>query len=207
MYAIIGYIASAFLALSLLVNNALKFRWFNTLGNVAFIIYGVMINAFPVIVANSILLCINIFQLIKLYRAKETFEMLAIAANEELVKKFLKFYKKDIQKFFPRFEKDTPGNKIGFAVLRDLTIANIFIARINNDGTASVEINYTVERYRDYQVGRFIFEREKEYLIQHGIKKIIYEEVYNKKHEQFIKVMGFTLQPVHGLSCYTKELI
>lgn len=207
MNAIIGYIASAFLALSLIVSNTLKFRWFNTLGNISFIIYGVVINAFPVMVANGILLCINIYQLIKLYRAKETFDMLPVTSADELVKKFVAFYKKDIEKFFPRFEPGAPQNKIGFAVLRDLAIANIFIARINTDGSATVEINYTVERYRDYQVGRFIFEREKEYLLQQGIKKIIYEEVYNKNHEQFIKVMGFKLQPVHGLSCYTKDLI
>lgn len=206
MYAIIGYIASAFLAISLLVNNALQFRWFNTLGNIAFIVYGMVIHAFPVLVANSILLCINIYQLIKLYHAKETFEMVAVTAQDELVKKFVSFYHTDINQYFPHFSFESVGNKIGFVVLRDLSIANFFMAQLKGDGTAVVEINYTVARYRDYQVGRFIFEREKEYLLQRGIRKIVYHDIANKNHRKFLEVMGFKQENIDGKTLFVKYI-
>jgi len=55
----IGYLASILLAISLLVNNDLKFRWLNSFGCLSFIIYGLMIHAFPIILTNVILLVIN----------------------------------------------------------------------------------------------------------------------------------------------------
>ena len=72
-----------------------------------------------------------------------------------------------------------------FVVLRDLVIANIFTASILKDGSAIVNINYTVPKYRDYKVGKFIFERENRFLISKGIKCLIYKKVLNKNHERF----------------------
>jgi len=204
---IVGYIAPALLAISLTVNNSLKFRWLNIAGCFAFMVYGFLIQAFPVVVANGILLCINIFQLSKLYSVKETFEMLEINSNNELVSKFLSFHQKDIFQFFPNFRFNPKENDFAFMVLRDLAIANIFIAHINKDGNAEVQINYTVPQYRDYKVGRFIFEREKEHLIEKGIHKIVYNQVMNQNHEHFIQVMGFQQQSIDGTKCYVNSLI
>ena len=54
-----GYLASILLAISLMVNNDLKFRWLNTFGCLSFILYGIFIQAMPVILTNSLLLLIN----------------------------------------------------------------------------------------------------------------------------------------------------
>jgi len=40
MIVFIGYLASAFLAISLLMSNAFKFRWYNLAGQIAFNDYG-----------------------------------------------------------------------------------------------------------------------------------------------------------------------
>lgn len=206
MIVAIGYFASALLALSLVVTNALRFRWLNLLGCLSFAVYGMCIDAFPVIVANSILLCINIYQLVKLFSGKEAFEMVAVTNENEIVKSFLKFYHSDIELFFPDFVfKSAPG-KISFVVLRDLAIANIFVAQLNDNGDAVVEVNYTVEKYRDYKVGKFIFDKEKEFLLTKGVKRILYASVFNNSHENFLKVMGFTSENVTGRKAYTKFL-
>ena len=196
MILLIGYLASALLAMSLIVSNAIKFRWLNLFGCLAFICYGLMIDAFPVIIANTILFCINVYQTIKLYTVKEVFEMVEITEENEFVSKFLNFYNSDIGLFFPDFDikKMKHEKYIAFAVLRNLSIANIFFATINEEGNAIVKINYTVPKYRDYKVGRFIFERENEYLQQHSITQIIYQKVHNKNHLKFIKIMGFKIR-------------
>jgi len=189
---ILGYAASVLLAISLLVNNDLKFRWLNTLGCTFFIVYGIIINAFPVILTNTILFLINVIYLVKLYNAREDFELIEFKGSEKLVYKFLSFYKKDIEKFFPGFIHEQNEHNLNFVVLRDLVIANIFMARLDDDGKAWVQINYTVEKYRDYKVGEFIFKREQRFLLSKGVREIIYQSVLNKNHENFIKVMGFT---------------
>ena len=188
----LGYAASILLAISLLVTNDIKFRWLNTWGCVCFIVYGIFIHAFPIILTNSILFLINLFYLIKIYNAKEDFELIEFKGGEKLVYKFLSFYKEDIAKYFPSYFHEENADNLQFVVLRDLVIANIFVARLDNNGGAMVELNYTVPKYRDYKVGEFIFNSEQKFLISKGVRSIIYKVVSNKQHERFIKVMGFT---------------
>ncbi len=186
-----GYMASLLLIVALLVNNDLKFRWYNLFGNICFIVYGMLLIAVPVLITNIILLVINVFYLIKVYTKKENFDLIEFLGDETLVYKFLHFYQKDIQIIFKDFDKTAMKGKLNFVVLRDVVIANMFSATMHQNGDAEVLLNYTLIKYRDYKVGKFIFEKEKVFLQSKGVKRIVYKKVDNKKHEQFLKVMGF----------------
>ncbi len=201
-----GYLASVLLAIGLMVNNDLKFRWLNTSGNVAFIIYGVVLGAIPIILTNVILLTINLFYLYKIYNRKELFELLEFSNGGIMVDRFLSFYQEDIAAHFPEFKREQLQGKLNFVVLRDLVVANIFSAKVAADGTAEVVINYTVNKYRDYKVGRFIFDKEKQYLLAKGVTKIYYKQVANKRHERFLEVMGFTPQPIGDNTYLAKNI-
>ncbi|MDB5190833.1 MAG: hypothetical protein JWQ96_396 [Segetibacter sp.] len=207
MIAIIGYAASVLLGISLLVNNDLKFRWLNTFGCLFFIVYGIFINAFPIILTNTALLLINLFYLVKIYRTEEDFDLIEFGAGDKLIEKFLSFHQPDIKNYFPDFNAEEAGNEISFAVLRDMVIANIFVAGLQTNGTAVVKINYTVPKYRDYKVGKFIFDKEKKYLVAKGVKRVVYTNVHNKNHENFLKKMGFTKTMFEGKECYVKSLV
>jgi hypothetical protein len=202
-----GYLASLLLALGLLVNNDLKFRWLNTGGNIAFIMYGVVIGAIPIILTNTILLSINLFYLYKIYNRKEYFELLEFNNGGIMIERFLSFYQADIAIHFPDFKREQLEGNLNFVVLRDLVIANIFSAKLDSDGSADVFINYTVAKYRDYKVGRFIFEKEKDYLLNKGIKSISYATVNNKRHKKFLLVMGFTMEVTNGMQCLVKKIV
>lgn len=197
-----GYLASVLLAISLVVNNDLKFRWVNASGCLSFVIYGILINAYPIILTNVFLFGINIYYLVKIYRTHEDFDLIEFKGNEKLVHKFLEFYQKDISSYFPHYQHEKKEENIRFVVLRDLVIANIFIAELQQDGTALVKLNYTVPRYRDYEVGRFIFRKENTFLVSKGVKRLLYDEVAHKGHQKFLKVMGF--QKAGG--AYSKDL-
>jgi len=191
---IIGYVASVLLALSLLVNNDLKFRWLNMFGCLSFIIYGILITAFPIILTNSILLLINAYYLIKTYSTKENFDLLEFTPGDKIITKFLQFYSKDIESYFPAYKLSGNDNDIRFVTLRDMVIANIFVAELSAEGVAYVKINYTVPKYRDYKVGTFIFQKENSFLLGKGITKVVYNIVTNKEHAAFLKKMGFKKQ-------------
>ena len=206
---IVGYAASVLLAISLLVNNDLKFRWLNTWGCVAFILYGILINAFPIIVTNSILLLINGFHLIKIYRRNENFDLVEFSKDDKLIHKFLSFYQKDIKTYFPEYSPgtDDPANTISFVVLRDMVIANIFVAAVLGDGTAMIKINYTVPKYRDYKIGKFLFQKEKQLLVSRGIKRLVYPHVFNKQHEAYLVKMGFEKELLDEQLYYHKSIL
>lgn len=201
-----GYLATALLAIGLLVNNDIKFRWLNFSGNIAFIIYGVILNAMPVILTNALLLCINVYFLFRIYNRKELFEILEFGTGGIMVERFLDFYKNDIAVYFPDFTRESLEGNLNFVVLRDLVIANTFSTKLLTNGTAEVKLNYTVAKYRDYKVGRFIFEKEKQFLLSKGVEKIYYDVVTNKQHEKFLLKMGFQKELMNEKECLTKTL-
>jgi hypothetical protein len=205
MILICGYLASAFLAISLIVTRAMWFRWINLLGCATFVIYGALIDAFPVILANGILVVINIVQVVNLYTRKERFEHVQIHKGDEIVESFLKFYRKDIHLYFPDFQFTTDTGRICFMVLRNATMANIFVARKVEDGNIFVEINYTVPKYRDYKVGQFIFEEGSGYLKSRGVRTIYTKSNYNE-HTHFLQRMGFRQKIVNGETYFEKSL-
>lgn len=136
----------------------------------------------------------------------ENFDFAEIFYDEALIKKFLEFYKKDIHDYFPDFKYEKIESKISFVVLRDLVIASIFIARIVDNDTALVEINYTIPKFRDYKVGTFIFNNRKDYLISKGIRTIAYQKVDNAEHRDFLIKNGFTEYSFNSQKGLKKDL-
>lgn len=202
-----GYLATVLLAIGLLVNNDIKFRWLNTAGNIAFIIYGIFLNAAPVILTNALLLSINLFFLYRIYNRIERFELLEFSNGGIMIDRFLAFYQQDIASYFPDFKREQLEGKINFVVLRDLVIANIFSAAVSDNGIAIINLNYTVPKFRDYKVGPFIFDKEKQSLIIKGIQKVMYTSVANPRHEKFLKVTGFKKMDIDGRPHFVKDLL
>ena len=62
----IGYAASAVIAISLLMIDVGKLRIINSIGCLLFVIYGLLVHAYPVAVANLIIVFINLYHLYKL---------------------------------------------------------------------------------------------------------------------------------------------
>jgi hypothetical protein len=161
------------------------------MGCLSFIVYGILIGALPIILTNTILLLINVYYLVKIHNTQEDFDLLEFRNDDKIIHKFLSFHHADIQAYFPGFQLQTLQNCLCFVVLRDMVIANIFVADVSAEGVAEVKINYTVPKYRDYKVGRFIFEKEKHFITAKGVRQIVYTTVANKNHEKFLKAMGF----------------
>ncbi len=63
---LVGYSASILIAISLTMTDIYKLRIINCLGCLMFIIYGIGVKAYPVALANTIIIIINIYNLYKL---------------------------------------------------------------------------------------------------------------------------------------------
>lgn len=61
----LGYIAMILVLVSMTFHNQKKLRIVNSLGAIAFLIYGVLINSMPVIALNAAILLANIYYLVK----------------------------------------------------------------------------------------------------------------------------------------------
>ncbi|GIU17410.1 YgjV family protein [Shewanella colwelliana] len=67
---LIGYSASIMVAISLMMKDIVWLRCLNFTGCTLFVIYGVYISAWPVAGMNAFVACINIYHLVKIFRAK-----------------------------------------------------------------------------------------------------------------------------------------
>ena len=195
MTEIFGYLATLMLAISLMVTKELKFRIINSLGCLSFIIYGLLLKAGPIVVTNSLLLAINMFYLVKILKRKEDFDIVFFEPDNELVQKFVQFYQKDFSSYYPNYENNAIHADIRLMVLRDMNIANIFMAKRKENGLAEVLVNYTTPKYRDYKIGKYLFEAEKLKLKNLGISKLYYADVAHKGHIEFLRKNGFTQGP------------
>ena len=64
----VGYLASVVVAISLMMSNIKKLRWWNLIGAALFVAYGLAIGALPVALVNFFIVLIDAFYLVKLYR-------------------------------------------------------------------------------------------------------------------------------------------
>lgn len=61
----IGYLGSLFVGISLLMTNMQRLRYINLCGCIMFVIYGVLINAIPVVFMNAFCTMINLYHILK----------------------------------------------------------------------------------------------------------------------------------------------
>jgi len=62
----IGYAASIFVILSLMMTKIVRLRLVNLLGALCFVLYGLFLPALPIVLTNAAIIVVNVVQLIKL---------------------------------------------------------------------------------------------------------------------------------------------
>ena len=67
----VGYAASLFIVVSLTMTSIVKLRIINSVGCLLFIIYGLNLNAYPVVISNALIVMINVYNLYMLSKGKK----------------------------------------------------------------------------------------------------------------------------------------
>ena len=67
-FEMLGYMASVFVAISLMMRSVTKLRVINLIGAVLFTAYGLVIAAYPVAVVNGFIVLVNIYYLQQTWR-------------------------------------------------------------------------------------------------------------------------------------------
>jgi hypothetical protein len=186
----IGYFASALIALSMMIQSIVKFRWVNLVGASTFALYGLLIGAFPVFLLNTFIVSIDLYFLFRIYRKKHLFETLKVQGDSPYMLRFLEFHQKDIQDFFPGFEYEAELNSISFFVLRNMAVSGLFLAHSPEPGTLKVGLDYVIPEYRDYKNGKYVYPRLKDIFKAEGFTRII-AEGSSPKHIRYLEKMEF----------------
>ncbi|MEO1291008.1 MAG: GNAT family N-acetyltransferase [Chloroflexota bacterium] len=192
IYEIIGYIASALVAISLLMTSILRLRIINTIGAVIFVVYALLIGSYPVAVVNFVIVLINLYQLNKLFRLEDEFRLLDNDTNSSYLQQFIDFHRDEIEKFYPQFFNTTlDDNHFVVFVLRNMLPVGLFIASKPVDGRAVVKLDYVIPNYRDFKVGQYLYRQKTDVFKSEGIRELI-SYSGNDAHEKYLQRMGFS---------------
>ena len=201
----VGYLASTIVLISLLMGSIIKLRWVNLIGSLVFAIYGFMIGSLPVGFMNLGIVFINSYYLIKIYRLKEYFKIMPIEKESQYLNYFLNFHEKGIDKYSDGYVRNFEEIKVGFFVLRNMVPAGIFLASHYAENTLKVDLDYVIPEYRDFKIGKFIFQDKKSYFIEKGYNKLICF-ASNEKHIDYLEKMGFNKDNELQQTVYKLEL-
>lgn len=186
----IGYTASAIIAISMTMSSIVKFRVINLIGASLFCTYGILIDALPVALLNGFIVVVDIYYLHNIFSRKEVFDIMRVRNDNKYLKRFLDFYRDDIQRFFPGFTHRPELNSYTFFILRDMAVAGILLARREEGEVLHVILDYVKAEYRDFKNGKFIFHRLQEEMIREGFTKVV-TEGHTPIHKRYLRKLGF----------------
>ncbi len=189
---ILGYIASVLVALSLMMSNILRLRIINAIGALAFSIYGLIIHAYPVAVVNGWIFFVDIYYLIKMMSEKDSFELFEVRSfDSAYFVKFLDFYRKDIEEFFPEFkvEKLNDSFKAVF-ISRNMVSVGLFIYGKTENKEIEILLDYTIPAYRDLKNAMFLYHSYKEKFKKEGFEYFVVKNTV-RSHHKYLKKLGF----------------
>ncbi len=204
---IIGYIASVILAISLMMNSIIRLRWINFVGSTIFSLYGFLIHSFPVALLNGFLALTNIYHLYKIYKSEDYFKILEFTNNSKYIRYFFNFYKKEITKYIPDYDFVIKDTDFGFYILRNLVPAGVFVGEKKDNEVFLIKLDFVIPDFRDFKIGKYLFEKKRDFFLEKGIKTLICYEV-NESHVKYLLKMGFyPIKDEKGNTVFTFDLL
>lgn len=195
---IFGYIGSALVVVSMLMSSIVKLRIVNTIGSIVSGTYALIVGALPLVLMNACLIVINAYNLIKLLKSKQVYDLVEGSTDDALVIYFLERYEDDIRECFPGFEKEDAYGKKAYIVCCDGNPAGVLVGE-EKFGEINVLIDYSTPAYRDCSVGTFLYSK----LLAKKINKLVYAQQFTKVHVSYMNKMGF----VQEKGVYVKHLV
>ena len=184
---LVGYFSTLLVLVSFLMTSVVKLRLVNLVGSGIFVVFALLTKSYPTAIMNIGICAINIYFLIRLMKAKRLTTMLPIELDNAYLKEFLKLYKEDIRTYFPAFNTEEPGADTAYFVYYDMDPVGLTMGSKTAEGALDVALDYTIPKYRDASVGRYLYPK---LLEEEGFSALEFRNV-SEKHEGYLKKVGF----------------
>jgi len=201
----VGYAASLIVLISLLMTSVKRLRWINLFGSLIFAVYGIAIGAIPVGAMNAGIVLINAYFIYQMYTKKDYFTLIQMNHETEYFNHFMNFYKENMKSFMIVEDNLDNPNHVKIFTLRNTVPAGLFVCKIIDPSTLEILVDYVTPTYRDFKIGRFLFENQKDFFKNQGYNKFI-SKPGNEKHQSYLKKMGFIEQSIKNETIFIKAL-
>ncbi|MBW3618694.1 MAG: hypothetical protein KY461_00480 [Actinobacteria bacterium] len=188
-YEVVGYVGSGLVVVSLMMRSVLRLRVINLLGALIFTIYGVLIDAWPVVGLNVAIVVIDAWHLRgMLPRRPEHFDVVQVPPGSPFLARFLHYHRDEIQRFVPSWRHVRDDHRV-FLVLRNAVPAGVVVLRQMGTAAVHVELDYVVPEQRDFRLGSWVYEHSGIFRA-HGWMRVT-ADPGNATHRHYLERMGF----------------
>ena len=184
---LVGYFSTLLILISFLMTSVVKLRLLNLVGSMIFVVFAFLTKSYPTAIMNIGLCIINIYFLIRLLRSKSLTTLLPIRTDNAYLRTFLDFYKDDIRTYFPNFSGENFDDDTAYFVYYDMNPVGLTLGRRQSDGSLDISLDYTIPKYRDASVGRFLYPH---LLGEEGFTALEFRDA-SEKHEKYLNKVGF----------------
>ena len=187
---VVGYAASALIVVSLLMTSILRLRVIGLIGAITFTVYGLLIGAFPIALANGAIVFIHVFHLTRMLTERKHdayFEALEVPATSPILRRFVDFHTADAE----RFQPDFPGladDHLAMFILRDAVPVGAVVAEVHGL-QARVLLDYVTPEHRDLRPGRWLWV-ESDAFTSRGIRRVT-TTAPSADHARYLASVGF----------------
>jgi hypothetical protein len=171
-----------------------RLRWVNLFGAATMAIYGVLIQAWPVLALNAFIVVVDIYYLVKMHREKDVFAFFEVPPDMPFLKEFLRFYRDDISKFAPGFDLSRCQKAHVRLILRNMLPVGLFVWGHGQQGEATVFLDYVVPGYRDFKSARFVYSAPHDRLKQLGVHTFV-ATAEVPAQRKYLRRVGFVQDP------------
>jgi hypothetical protein len=160
---VLGWAGSALLVYSVLQTRILRLRLFNCVASALLVIFNAAIAVWPMVGLNVALTAINAYYIVRLLRGRHdprAYEVAEVQPTEGYLRHLLHSFETDIRRFNPGFTaSEADGAGFGYVVLTGAETVGVVLARDAGDGSAQVDLDYVLPKYRDFCPGEFVYRR------------------------------------------------
>ncbi|GAA4888626.1 hypothetical protein GCM10025789_01150 [Tessaracoccus lubricantis] len=191
---IFGWAGSILVVWSLTLGRVLRFRWMNLTGSLVAAIYNGVIEVWPFMAMNAVIVVINIYWLTRLYRERHdeaVYEVVPVRAGDGYLKRVLAVHADDIAATHPGFRAELldDGNRHAWLVVRGDETVGVTVVRDAGDGEGVVELDWVSPRFRDFTPGEFVHRRSGIFE-DLGLRRVVVERP--AKHlQEYLTRVGF----------------
>jgi len=158
LYQLIGYAGSALVVWSLTMKSLLRLRLIGLAGAVVFTTYGLLIEAYPIVATNVVIIMVHsIFLRDLLSKKTEYFTILHVMKDSLYLQYFLDYHREEIQQSEPGFVYTPAEDQTTAFILRNLVPAGLFIGRFSEHTSLEVILDFVIPQYRDFKIGQFLY--------------------------------------------------
>jgi len=197
---ILGYAASLIVFISLMMKSLAKLRVLNAAGSLLFVVFALATDSLPTAFLNLGIVVIDVFYFIRMTRVKDNFEIMTVQKDNEIVRRFYRTNKKELDALFGE-ASFVKSEKIALFFRNDdiaglLAYSSVVLPQSDSsvpESAAEILIDFVVPKYRDFAVGRHFFVKDVSFWKEQGYTCLL-SNVPDKRHIPYLERLGFERQ-------------